>query len=124
MNKFLYWLLICGGVKSPSVITLLLHAIITQFSVSDPPSANVVPALHTVLEGDRASFQCQAGGTEASVVWSLATGQPLPHGADQSGNELIMEESSRLHAEQYKCTVTNVVGASDTSVATLVVSCK
>ncbi len=91
---------------------------------SESPTATVVPALHAVLEGSGASFRCLANGTEASVVWSLVDSQPLPRGVDQRASELVIEEVYRQHAQQYKCTVTNAVGDSDRSVATLMVSCK
>ena len=50
--------------------------------------------------------------------------RPLPHGVDQRGNELVIQEANRLHKQQYKCTVTNAVGSSSTTIATLVVFCK
>lgn len=90
----------------------------------DPPTATVFPVQNIVLEGGKASFQCRAGGTQASIAWSLASGQALPHGVKHRGNELFVEEANRHHAQQYMCTVTNVVGASDASVGLLIVSCK
>lgn len=90
---------------------------------ADPPSASVVPMSHSVAEGGSASFQCEAGGTQPTVVWSLLDDQPLPSGVVQRGTDLIIAEASQDIAGQYLCTVSNDVGVT-TGTAILTVICE
>ena len=78
---------------------------------------------HSVAEGESATFECEASGTEPIVVWSLFENQPLPSGVVQSGTDLVIAEASQDNAGLYLCTVSNGAGAT-TSTATLTVFCE
>ncbi|CAD6196919.1 unnamed protein product [Caenorhabditis auriculariae] len=84
-------------------------------SPGTPPRPVATPPVLTVSPNEPARFHCDAHSrTPATIKWTFGDSHtPLPNGAEQEGDDVVIDAADDAHVGDYVCTATNEFGTGE-----------